>query len=376
MRFLFISYKYPGILGGMAAWLARQPENEVIFASNRTRSDSTLMNVRRVVLKRYSSNMAERDSSWFSYWEEAGRASRSARSSYQTIKSSGFHPDIVLSASSNGTALGIQHIFPEACWFNFLEEGNFGSVVQSLLRHDIQSLQILHSDFSYTFSQAVPNDYPEIIRGKIRRCPFIVDTDFFSGKNSRDTLNGEKNIIIKCVTQNLGELYKIFRACLTLARKQPEARIWLVVQGSQLAQRCQSINLPEEVAGRLRIAHFQNQYDMRDLLCSARLIAFLYRPTLLDILIAMSCGTVPLYSQGDTFPGLDLPKLDDQDMDALINGLEELLANDEAILSLGRECAEFALINHSANHLMPEFYNLFKSCPGRKHSGSRDPVFQ
>lgn len=233
MRFLFISYSFPGPVGPMAVWLAARKENQVIFATSRSRQDAPLLNVQRVVLKRYQGKPNE-NQDYLSIWEDALRAARSASNSFEAVKQSGFMPDMIFNASSNGVALGINDIYPEAFKINFVEKDNFIKPCQASMRRNIQYLQILNFNLSFIFTGASKNIYPASLRPLLKVAPTLVEKEYFTYPYCHESASA---ISIFCGNGSQETL----RMCEELAKLDIGGKIRLVTENSFACKRLETL---------------------------------------------------------------------------------------------------------------------------------------
>ena len=68
MRILFFHKNFPGRFGFMAAHLAANPENEVLFASCHQRSGAAVPQVRRVIVKPDAARRPQREENYAQSW--------------------------------------------------------------------------------------------------------------------------------------------------------------------------------------------------------------------------------------------------------------------------------------------------------------------
>lgn len=184
MRFLVICYTYPGRISSIVNWLAQQPGNEVILASNWNRSERKGSNIRCVTLKRGDSKPVLENS--LDYWTDAIQLAKKGIFSFSHIGKSGFTPDIILVATGNGSALGLRDIFPGAFIVNYLEPLMSADHQELSAWDNVQIIQSLQSNLVFSFTTALCKNFAKIIRKPIGKIPLCVNTNYFlANKGSR-----------------------------------------------------------------------------------------------------------------------------------------------------------------------------------------------
>lgn len=364
MRFLFLTYISPGPLGAMATWLAANPQNKVIMASSRSRQENPIPNIQRVVLKSYPCRKPEKEPDYFDLWEEAAKAGKSARASLESVKQSGFEPDIILGATSNGAALGLRRIFPDAFLANFLEEENFFKPGQSQMRMDLQCLQILQANMSFAFTEARKKSYPPELQARIGIAPLAVNADFFSPEKARPFSCWKfAQILPELVTvsaRNLTEndLFHCWNACLEILAARPDCQIVLLVNGSYVMRRLAHLQIPENLASRLYIECHLRQDIWRDLLCASALAVFPGNPAPFGILEAMACATPPLLAREWYFlkPGWDYLGMPGSRAAQIRMAVHDALENKNKLLEIGLLSRKTVTAGFAADVAMPRFF--------------------
>lgn len=365
MRYLFISYIFPGPLGAMASWLASRNENQVIFASTRSRQELPLPNVQRVVVKTYPGKKGFEDPDYFDLWEEAARAGKAARSSLELVKSSGFEPDMIFSASSNGSALGLRQIFPDAFLVNFLEEENFTRSAQAALRRGIQSLQVLQANLAFAFTEKRKSFYPPELWPKIGLAPQAIDSGFFDPAHAQPfhcwKFGAQDRDLLTVFAQGLEEhaLFHCWNACLEILEKCPAIRIVLLVNGTYALRRLTRVEIPEKLSTRLFMEAHLRQDNLRDLLASSLLAIFPGEFIPMGLLEAMSCASCPVlgnhrYFLKNGWDCLEMPPITERLMAGTI---AQFLAHPEALKEIGLHARRTAVENFGAESVMPRFFS-------------------
>lgn len=283
MRYLFVSYTYPGSLGIMASWLGNIPGNQVIFATSRSGTDHPIPNVNRVILKN-NRGKSHDNPGYLDFWLQALMGAKSASESFTAVKNSGFIPDMIFGLSSNGALMGARAIFPHAFRVNFLERENFNSHKLATMRIGLQSLQIIESNLAYAFSEACRNLYPYELRPRVRLVPRMVDTDFFSPPP--DGMSEDKSIVV--VVSAGHEEMRDLELCIEILKMKKEARIALILGNSFGLRRLSQDERVVKNSPSLRLECRPKPGRMRDLFTSASLVVF---PNgFYGLLEAMSCG--------------------------------------------------------------------------------------
>lgn len=188
MRFLVICHKYPGRMSPIVHWLAGNPDNEVVLATNRYRFGYKEANVRRVNLKEQDRRPVLENS--LDYWIEAAITGKKALSSLKQINNSDFVPDIILVSTGNGSALGLRDIFPSAFIVNYLEPGHSKDFRKVEIWQRLQIIQSIESNLIFSFADSCGFELARQICKPITYVPMCVDTDYFlpvSGKK-RDSI--------------------------------------------------------------------------------------------------------------------------------------------------------------------------------------------
>lgn len=342
MRFLFVSYASPGPLGPMAAWLARDPANQVIFAASRARQDHIIPRVQRVVMKKYQGSVSE-NSDYLSLWDEALRAGRSASASLSIVRKSGFYPDMIFNASSNGIAMGARDIYPDVFRVNFLEDENFIRPNQAFMRRSMQCLQILNYDLSFAFQASARLNYPKELRGLVRVAPRMVDSAFFEAGDSRPT-----NVV--CLfCQSHEEEYA--RICLDLLARVPHYLIVVVTANSFVQRKLESL-LPS--SERLKVQTIHKQDILKSLFKLSRLTVFPYNSG--PILEALGIGAPAMLADKKAVAARGTLSLPAEDAEARSRAIAKALQNPEALLKKGREGKEYVRDKYGADSVMPSFF--------------------
>lgn len=357
MRYLFISYNLPGPLGAMASWLARNRQDQVIMASSRSQHDHFSGGVRRVVLKSWQGKLPPDNPGYFDMWMQAARAGKSADASLRAVRDSGFEPDMILVASSNGSALNIEEIFPGSFRVNFLENECCWSADQKAMRRDAQCLQMSHAHMSFAFSAESREIYPPLFRERIELAPLMIDTEFFQpvadGQAPKEDLAA-----VFCNSPFTRDLRDTWNMCLELLRLRKHCRI-VVLPGNAIALRkIGAMGMPACLAGRIRLEFPLRHAILRDILCKASLALFPSSIVDMDLLQAMSCGTAPaLFSQAEGLtPGADMCLLKSGTCRERACAIAEAMDDKSRLAAIGGAARGHVLQHYDAAKLMPAFF--------------------
>lgn len=336
MRFLFISYAFPGPLGAMASWLGRRAQ--VIFASSRSGLEAPLPNVQRALLKKYPQKKRPENPNYFDYWTEAIYAGKAAAASFAAIRASGFAPEMIFCASSNGAALNVGEIFPEAFIVNFVEADDGSNAAQRLIRRDIQNLQILKAQISRAFTPAALRSVSPRLRDAIKISPAPIDCQFYAPAQKI-----KNSLVILCES---AAAYCL-RLTLAFLKLSPAAQISLACQNSHVWRELRGFRAP-----RLMIIDAAREETTRDLLAKAE-IAVCENEAAAARAQACGCAAVSLGFGGAAY--LELPAEDaNADATALANLMENFSREE------GKKARELALREYCAENVMPEFYAEIK----------------
>lgn len=357
MRYLFISYNLPGPLGAMASWLARDQRKQVIMASSRSQHDHFSGGVRRVVLKSWQGKLPIDNPGYFDMWMQAAMAGKSADSSFKAVRDSGFEPEMILIASSNGSALNVEEIFPESFRVNFLENECCWSADQKAMRRDVQCLQMAHAHMSFAFSPGSREIYPSLFRKRIELAPPMVDTEFFQPAVEEKSPDGEL-VAVFCNSPFAKDLRDTWNMCLELLQLREHCRI-VVLPGSAIALRkIGGMGLPASVAGRIRLEFPLRHALLRAILREASLAVFPYSILDMDLLQAMACGTAPgLWSAAEGLvPGVDMCLLKSGSYRERACAIADALEDRSGLEAIGKAARKHILKHYDAAKLMPEFF--------------------
>lgn len=211
-------------MSSIVNWLAAQPENEVVLASNWNRNERKDSNIRFVTLKRKDSKPVLENS--LDYWTDAIQLARKSSLSFSHIGKSGFKPDIILVATGNGAALGLRDLFPEAFIVNYLEPLRYSNHRESSTWYNLQIVQSLQSDLVFSFTADLCRNFSNIIRKPIARIPLCVNTSIFLANKT----NMRNSIIINFHNFNDKSLPFWLRRLINLISSYPEYKFIILLK--------------------------------------------------------------------------------------------------------------------------------------------------
>lgn len=346
MRFLFVSYSFPGALGPMAQWLARDAASQVIFATSRFRQELPLPGVHRVMLRRPPRNRAA--GGYLDQWEQAMATARSAAASLETVRDSGFAPDIIFNASSNGAFLACLQVYPECFSVNFLEPAPES---RPTCKRDLEALQILSASLNFAFAPQDAAAWNGLLRQELLAAPRLVDGEFFCPDKSGR--GDQPRLAVFCAGAEEGCL----QACRQLLAGRPRLRVSLVAANSFSYRRLQA--LCPACPANMAIQPWPRMDALRDLLREASLCLFVEgRP---DFLPAAACGAPVIFAgEAGELPAF-VRKSGARSPQELAGELAQALDRPRELAGLGEEARARALAAHASSALMPAFFGQIRA---------------
>ena len=298
MRVLFLDASYPGRLGPLAGRLAALPGNEVLFASSRQRREYSQPGVRRVLLRRPAPRRRE------CAGEQPARPHRlpaalkngAYPAAPQTpVAPPGFVPDIIFSHAASGAAFFVPQLFPAAFHVAYADPGPRGAALSSSsarrVQLDMQSIQFLHSNLCFAFSERRKEQFPARLSAAIQLMPPFVDTDAFAPAEEQ-AADAAPLVIINArglAPEQAGEALSLALALLAASG----TRVALLTENARQTQRAEEAVRARaaDAANRLLVADFLSFPEYRDLLARATVALCPPRrePATSFMLEAMSC---------------------------------------------------------------------------------------
>jgi hypothetical protein len=309
MRILFCNDSYPGNFEKLAAALAADSSHKVLFMSMYARRAFSLPGVSRVRLKvNRDRNLDEKEHDpFFSEWEKTVRTGRYAFRTLCTLRSSGFVPDMILSAAGSGVSMFLRRAFPESFLVSYLEPYRRSSVLMSNEDRyaavlSIQSLQMVQSDLCMVFSDWQKRKFSYSFRSCIRTRSPMVDTDLFSRQAAEPLVLSDvssKELVsfsMKGTRQEIGrELWPVIIGLLSI---RSECHVVLSFGNDEekihWAHFCSK--LPDSWRTRLTLTGFLSITEYRDLICASTIHVCpeAIEPPLQEMLETLSCETLLL----------------------------------------------------------------------------------
>lgn len=333
MRLLFLDTSYPGRLAPLAARLAREPGNEVLFASSRQRRDFALPGVRRVILRRPAPRRPGREGDALAaLWQETIKTGQDAAATLTAVAERGFAPDMVFFRAATGAAFFTAEVFPDAFRVAYVDSGPRGAVLSSpaarRVQQDAQSLQFLHSHLCFAFSERQRERFPPCLAGSIALLPPFVDTGAFAPGG--ELPDGEPLVVVSA----RGLPPEHARAAARLAcALTAQARVALLTEDAAHTRDARELAaaLPPAAQRRLHIADFLSFQEYRDLLAMAALAVCPPRreAPVSFMLEAMSCEAVLMARTAQANflrPGVNMLQLPEGGPEAIARAVAQALA--------------------------------------------------
>lgn len=346
MRFLFLSYSFPGPLGPMSQWLARDSENQVIFASSRFRQELPLECVQRVILKKYQCAAASQ--TLLELWEEAISAANSCASTLKLAAERDFYPDMIFNASSNGIFLGCRQVFPNAFTINFLENDIFPNQALAAMRRDMEALQILGSSLNFSFPGNSLVNCLEKLKDYVAPAPLMVDAEYFSPAEEGSRFKSPFDVAIFCGSRP-GFCARLHRLLRELA---PNCKPVLIAANSFVFRKLRELVQADSSA----VLPWPKMAALREIFQRSALCLFVEGNP--DFLPAESCAAPVFFIPGDVprYLPAGVRLLGGSSPEDCAKQLAEMLAAPEKLRKAGLECRGTVLAKYAASTLMPVFF--------------------
>ena len=298
MRVLFLDASYPGRLGPLAGRLAALPGNEVLFASSRQRREYSQPGVRRVLLRRPAPRRREcagEQPALPTLWQEALKTGEYAAATLTTVAERGFVPDIIFSHAASGAAFFVPQLFPAAFHVAYADPGPRGAALSSSsarrVQLDMQSIQFLHSNLCFAFSERRKEQFPARLSAAIQLMPPFVDTDAFAPAEEQ-AADAAPLVIINARGLAPEQAREALHLALALLNGSG-TRVALLTENARQTQRAEEAVRARaaDAANRLLVADFLSFPEYRDLLARATVALCPPRrePATSFMLEAMSC---------------------------------------------------------------------------------------
>lgn len=375
MRILCIDANYPGRLGLLAGYLARQG-HELLFASRHSRKDFSLPQVKRVILKCYGSRPVSGQDAGIERWRQTVTSGSLTFGPLSTLGAD-LQPDMVLSTLLDGAAFFATQALPHAFHVFYATLGGFsGPELHAMIA--VQSLCVLQSHKAFVFTEGDRSRFAPVLWPLLEPvCPWV-DTEALTPALARP-----------CAPEGSGEWVSVRmqglprereratrRLVLGLLLRRPRCHVFLDYGESGGGKTLWLQRLPEELRHRIHAGGRQELALRRDLLHASflHIIPGATPATRMARLEAMSCGALlmapPLAEEAEDtaveYPGktmLALPAEAAQQLAAVTDALDHQREY-AAVRAAARAavCARFspevALPRHAAR--LMECYERFR----------------
>lgn len=334
MRFLIILQSLCAEMHGIAAWLARQPDTEVLLALERSKHYPDIPQAERIILKKVDLRH-EQDRVPARMLGFMLRAEKTAWS-LKPLQEGGRSPDIILVYSANGSGFHPRENFPDAFVVNYACNlaGLTGPAREAASL--LELMQNREANLSFAFQSSLGADSG--------LAPLALDAEWFSPRQS-----GERGQLIFWLKDCTESAFKAWlKKIVSLARKSLSSIIFV--------PNLEYINLAENVlaelpqTGRPMLAVCPHRQARRDLFLAATLFISPSKAVSLDLLEAMACGA-PLMSGVQGLPGsVECPDIPDGNFEQKLAGL---LGSKTLLESMGMAGRDYAKRRHSESAAVP-----------------------
>lgn len=273
----------------MAAWLARQPQSQVMLAMDRSQDDFDFTNIERVLLKKpeklpQPQSVADYMAAFMRRWDKTAYSLRSLAASKPA-------PNIILTASSNGAAFDLQAIYPDAFIVNYLESARPFSAPEQGARNLLQSLQVMQARLAFAFSESERAALPPLLAPAIRLAPLAVDCDYFQ-RQATATPEGPFNLVLQLKSLPFQDFGAWLNLAIRLLRRNAGLRVAILAPNLGFIRAAQTglASLAPAITDRILLKAWPSRATRRQLFGCADLLACPGRELNLDLLEAMSCA--------------------------------------------------------------------------------------
>lgn len=208
MNILFFHPHFPNSFAMLAQHLAMDPNNHVLFLSERGRKDVRMPNVRRISLAPAPLDPRNQDMPSREMGQALERAATAANVLLR-LQRDGFTPDIVYASASLGYSLYIRDVFPRSAlalyahWYytkgenyTFFTRGRerpAADFAPARVRNLLQLNGLMDCDMAVTSTEWQKRQYPEQLQEKFRILPEGVDVRYFAPSPGACWRNPEDN---------------------------------------------------------------------------------------------------------------------------------------------------------------------------------------
>lgn len=307
MRILFFHKNFPGRFGFMAAHLAANPENEVLFASCHQRSGAAVPRVRRVIVKPDAARRPQREENYAQSWCAAMLSGKSRYTFLERLNAE-FRPHWVLSSAFGGISFFVPRAFPQAFHVFYAGLEHAPRTAEGLSEAkkaelNMQGMQALQSRLCFAFSEDQRNLFPEALRPAVRLVTPWVDTDWMKPDASAAFCHdafapapGSELVSLDMQGLAADRASSLLKLVAALLGARPSCRMVLCFGGNPVRRLFEAWHggLPEKPRGRVCLADFLRPGEYRDLFRASTVhVCMGARPSPPPgRLEAMSCGAV------------------------------------------------------------------------------------
>lgn len=271
---------------GLASWLARQPETDVLLALERSNHYPDIPAADRIILKR-PEQRALSDSlpaSLIACMHKAEKAAYSLR----PLADGSRKPDLILAYSSNGIGFNPGATFPEAFVVNYLCDLSVYEAREKEAAALLENMQMLQADLTLAFEGREGTSLAECV-------PFIVDTDFFSpaaGKAPKNLFE----VVFWLRDTDEAEFMRWLQALAQMLKAESTLHIHVLAPNIHCVRIGNEFMATAQVSmNRVALSCFPHRNARKELFTRASLFINPAKTLNLDLLEAMSCG-VPAIS--------------------------------------------------------------------------------
>lgn len=389
MRVLFLHNAFPGQFGHMAAALAADPANSVVFAT--AQGGGSLPGV-RVLTYGGARPVAAAIHPYLRWMEGAVLTGQAVYRLCHRLRQDGFVPDVVCAHSGWGPALYVREVFPDCRlvgYFEWFYRG--GGADTAFLGHGMSPddrcrvatrnaallMDLAQCDAALTPTRFQCDQFPARLRPLFTVLHDGVDTEFFR-PDPAARFRGIAGEIVTYATRGM-EPYRGFpefmRAAARLQRRRPGLHV--VVAGDDSVHYGQPLpagdswkrrmlaELPELDAERLHFVGTLPAEQYRTLLQASSAHVYLTVPFVLSwsLMDALACGCAIVAS--DTAPVREAIEADVNGLladfhspAAIAEQIEAVLDNRALAARLGAAARAAALERYARTHLLPKQLEL------------------
>jgi glycosyltransferase involved in cell wall biosynthesis len=399
MRYLFIHQNFPAQFGRMAAYLATQPGNQVVYLTGR--KDIEIPGVHKAIFQELR-EPAKETHQYIRYLECAVLQGQAAYRKGLELKQQGFVPDVIYGHSGFGASMYMRDLYPKVPLMGYFEwfyhahgtDADFDSSEQLTVDDEcrirtknlaiLQELHACDAGVSPTYWQH--SQFPLEYRNKIRIIHDGIDMNFL--RPAPDTKLVLPNLkldlsdaqeIITYVGRGM-EPYRGFpqfmEAVSLVLKRRPQCHVVIVgadrvaYGGPHPSGKSYKEVMLEQFPYDMERLHFTGLLpfpDYRKVLQASTVHVYLTRPFVLSwsMLEAMSCGCTLVAS--DTAPVHEMVRDGQNGLLAdffapqkLADRIEEALDDKNRRAALGANARETIRDNYDMDRLMPQHIQLME----------------